>query len=505
MGKPFPLYQKGDYERILFPEPFGGGLQPELYREDWRRDYARLIHSPSFRRLQGKTQLFPGVESDFFRNRLTHSLEVAQIAKSIAIRLNYNYTLNGSKRKVGGSAHNELGISTDLVDFAGLAHDLGHPPFGHQGEEALDECMLDNGGFEGNAQTIRIITRIEKKFRTENFGFESGIDRRVGLNLCFRTLASILKYDNPIPLTKDERKKYAKNEGKKKIAPVKGYYKCDESLVKLIKEKVLSGQKIKGRSFKTLECYIMDIADDIAYSTYDLEDGFKAGFISPLDLLYPTPELLESVCKKVNTNLVKESVNKILTEDDIVDLIRNNILDFEESDSTSAYSEEDKGKYFLDFANSNVDHQYRAAQLIAKNGSLRTGFTSSIVGRFIRGVELDYNKDIPALSKAKLNDETRILVEILKTFTFMSQITSPRLKIAEYRGKEIVTKIFTTLSEGKGYELLPSDVQSIYLAADKNYRSRIICDFVASMTDKYAIEFYGRLTSENPETIFKPF
>lgn len=498
-----PLYQEGDFKRKLSPEPFRGGLEPEPYREQWRRDYARLIHSPSFRRLQGKTQLFPGVESDFFRNRLTHSLEVAQIAKSIAIRLNYNYNHVGEPRKK--SNNKELGISTDLIDFAGLAHDLGHPPFGHQGEEALDECMVDKGGFEGNAQTIRIIARIEKKFQPDNFGFIEGVDNRVGLNLCYRTLASVLKYDSPIPETKEEREKLAKKSGKKKITPIKGYYKCDSHLVSEIKKKVLGKRVLKEGDFKTLECYIMDIADDIAYSTYDLEDGFKAGFISPLDLLYPSAELLKSVCVKVNENLVKENVNRILTEDNIVDLIRKHILDFGESDLTLNFSESDKGKHFLDFANSNVDHQYRAAQLIAKNGSIRTGFTSSIVGRFVRGAKLEYNKNIPALSKAKLDDDTRILVEILKTFTFMSQITSPRLKIAEFRGKEIVTKIFSTLNKGKGYELLPSDVQSIYLAADKKYRSRIICDFVASMTDKYAIEFYGRLTSENPETIFKPF
>ncbi|MGQ0828145.1 MAG: dGTP triphosphohydrolase [Bacteroidota bacterium] len=500
-----PLYQDGDFERILSPEPFYGGLDPEPYREQWRRDYARLIHSPSFRRLQGKTQLFPGVESDFFRNRLTHSLEVAQIAKSISIRLNYNYTATGEERKKGKSPHKELGISTDLVDFAGLAHDLGHPPFGHQGEEALDECMVNDGGFEGNAQTIRIISRIEKKFRTENFGFENGVDKRVGLNLCYRTLASVLKYDNLIPERKKERIKLAQKEGKVKPSPIKGYYKCDSELIQLIKKKILSGRVVKEGEFKTLECYIMDIADDIAYSTYDLEDGFKAGFISPLDLLYPSNELLADVCNKVNKNLVKENIKKTLTEDTIVDLIRNNILDFGESDSTIHFSEQIKGKYFLDFANSNVDHQYRAAQFIAKNGSIRTGFTSSIVGRFIRGVKLEYNKKEPALSKAKLDDDIRILVEILKTFTFMSQITSPRLKIAEYRGKEIVEKIFTTLNTGNGYELLPSDVQDVYLKAKKSYKSRIICDFVASMTDKYAIEFYGRLTSENPETIFKPF
>jgi dGTPase len=503
MGK--SLYQKGDYERTLKTEPFGAGLSPEPYREEWRRDYARLIHSPSFRRLQGKTQLFPGVESDFFRNRLTHSLEVAQIAKSIAIRLNYNYSSSGKKRKDATTKHKELGISIDLVDFSGLAHDLGHPPFGHQGEEALDQCMLNDGGFEGNAQTLRILTRIEKKFRTEHYGFELGIDKRIGLNLCQRSLASVLKYDRPIPETKGEREALTKKEGKTKITPVKGYYACDSDIIDGIKKSVSSNQNLKKHKFKTLECYIMDIADDIAYSTYDLEDGFKAGFISPLDLLYPTPDLLKSVCDKVNSNLVKEGVKTKLTEDDVVDHIRKYILDFGESESTKDFGEDVKGKHFLDFANSQVDNQYRAAQIIAKDGSIRTGFTSSVVGRFIRGVELNYNKEIPALSIARLNDEIRILVEILKTFTFMSQITSPRLKIAEYRGKEIVTKIFTTLVEGKNYELLPSDVQSVYLAANEKYRRRIICDFIACMTDKYAIEFYGRLTSENPETIFKPF
>lgn len=505
MGK--PLYQKLDYSRYEENEPFSNGeLEPEPYRSDWRRDYARLIHSPSFRRLQGKTQLFPGVESDFFRNRLTHSLEVAQIAKSIAIRLNYNYTKEGKARTSKTSTGDELGISLDLIEFAGLAHDLGHPPFGHQGEEALDECMLNNGGFEGNAQTLRILTRIEKKFRTENYGYDfNGNDTRVGLNLCYRSLASVLKYDNIIPQTEQERISYAKKMGKMSPSPVKGYYKCDIEIVNAIKQNVLENSNTKGIKFKTLECYIMDIADDIAYSTYDLEDGFKAGFISPLDLLYPSPELLKKVCEKVNQNLSKEGISKILTEDDIVDLIRKNILDFGESDSTVHFSEEVKGKHFLDFANSNVDHQYRAAQFIAKNGSIRTGFTSSIVGRFIRGVELVYNKEQPVLSIARLKDDIRILVEILKTFTFMSQITSPRLKIAEYRGKEIVTRIFTTLSSKEGHQLLPSDIQDIYNAANKDHKKRIICDFIASMTDKYAIEFYGRLTSENPETIFKPF
>lgn len=493
------LYRKSDVKRELSPEPFENNLEPEEYRSEWRRDYARLIHSPCFRRLQGKTQLFPGVESDFFRNRLTHSIEVAQIAKSIAYRINHNYNRVGKKRKKGEKS---FGINPDIVELAGLAHDLGHPPFGHQGEEALDECMIENGGFEGNAQTIRLLTKIEKKFKVDNSGFIDGIDARVGLNLTMRSIASVLKYDNVIPENKADRIEIAKG---KDIIPVKGYYKCDQNIVNKVKSAVLNGKNISNGEFKTIECTIMDIADDIAYSTYDLEDGFKAGFISPMDLLFPSSELIEKVIVKVNSNLIKEGISRVLTQDNVADIIRESILPIDGAAIIEGYSEEDLGKYFLDFAGSIVDLQYRTAKLIASDGSIRTGFTSSIVGRFIRGAELQYNPAHPALSKVRLTHDIRIQVEILKTFTFMSQIVSPRLKIAEFRGKDIVSKIFETLSSDKGFNLLPNDVRKIYQEANGAYKKRIICDFVSSMTDRYAIEFYGRLISENPETIFKPF
>lgn len=496
------LYNKSD-EKREGKESFVSHLPEEPYRTPWRRDYARLIHSPSFRRLQGKTQLFPGVESDFFRNRLTHSIEVSQIAKSIAIRINHNYQITGElKQKKGGKP---FGIDTDLIEFAGLAHDLGHPPFGHQGEEALDQCMIKYGGFEGNAQTIRILARLEKKFETKGYGFSEGKDGRIGLNLCMRTLASVLKYDSVIPQTESGREELAKKHTGKNITPVKGYYDCDSELIENIKKSVVGKSTYDKGKFKTIECYIMDIADDIAYSTYDLEDGFKAGFISPLDLLYPSNKLIDAVTEKVNKNLKKEGIKKILRKEDILDLVKEHLFNFGESPQTVDYNIEDKGKYFIDFVGSNVDHQYRTSQLICKDGSIRTGITSSLVGRFVRGTHLEFNKECPALSKVFLDEDTRILVEILKTFTFMSQITSPRLKIAEYRGKEIVTKIFNTLNSDSGYELMPEDVQEVYREAKADYKKRVICDFIASMTDKYAIEFYGRLTSENPKTIFKPF
>lgn len=285
------LYSKTDFGRDISPNKV---TNTEPYRSPWRRDYARLIHSASFRRLQGKTQVFPGHESDFFRNRLTHSLEVAQIAKSISIKLNETHKLFKEKNRK---------IEPDLVEFAGLAHDLGHPPFGHNGEEALDECMRDHGGFEGNAQTLRILSRLEKKENTlppdsefRVFNDEDGSDQRRGLGLTYRSLAAILKYDTPIPERNRDRKN--KNE------VVKGYYQSDKELVSRIKKAVL-GKKFGGK-FKTIECSIMDIADDIAYSTYDLEDVFKSGFKKPLDLFVLPAPIYDNVVNTINRRLAKQ-------------------------------------------------------------------------------------------------------------------------------------------------------------------------------------------------------
>ncbi|MEQ8953720.1 MAG: dNTP triphosphohydrolase, partial [Gammaproteobacteria bacterium] len=290
----------------------------EIYRTPARRDFARLIHCPAYRRLQGKTQLFPSHESDFFRNRLTHSQEVAQIAKSIAIRLNSTESFLRSK---------PMKIDLDLVEFAALAHDIGHPPFGHNGEQILDELMLSYGGFEGNAQTLRILSKLEKK-ATYNFPAISNIpvcfdakerkDLRCGLNLSYRTLASIIKYDNIIPRTKGERVKNS-SDGE----PVKGIYLDEEELLDRIKTHV----GYNGKNFKTIECHIMDIADDIAYSTYDIEDSMKAGFLTPLKILSMPDSFKERVAKRVKgkmdvvysdlseseRNFGLSSVNSILT------------------------------------------------------------------------------------------------------------------------------------------------------------------------------------------------
>nr|WP_244496279.1 dNTP triphosphohydrolase [Methylobacterium indicum] len=279
----------GDTLKNIYRDSDWGRELPQLTDEPWRRpvarDFARVTHSVSFRRLQGKTQVFPGHESDYFRNRLTHSLEVAQIAEGIADKINYEH-----ENKFG-----KVPIDSKLCATAALMHDLGHPPFGHNGERALDDRMRQYGGFEGNAQTLRIISRLEKKVidrgdECEHSSYKK--DKRLGLNLSYRTIASILKYDHEIEPTRSSTEKL-----------VKGYYASESDLVKRVKQAVEPGWVGK---FKTVECAIMDIADDIAYSTYDLEDCLKAGFLSPAEILASPEPLLRRVADKVSANLTKE-------------------------------------------------------------------------------------------------------------------------------------------------------------------------------------------------------
>src|SRR5262245_13850561 len=254
-----PLYTPLDLRRpVNLTDIDDDGLTPEAFRSEFRRDYARLIHCPGFRRLQGKAQLFPCQENDFFRNRMSHSLEVAQIAKSIAIKLN-------DTNPYFAKHH----IDTDLVEFCGLAHDTGHPPFGHNGESELDRQMLKFGGFEGNAQTLRILGRLEKKQTYNGFPYQSGepeqisngTDRRAGLNLTFRSLAGVLKYNRVIPKTLAARTAIQSEK-----EPYKGFYDHEAALVKQIKEHVVGRRFSRDdEEFKTIECSIMDVADDIAY------------------------------------------------------------------------------------------------------------------------------------------------------------------------------------------------------------------------------------------------
>ena len=438
----------------------------DLGRSAFRRDYGRLLHCPAFRRLQGKTQLFPGHESDFFRNRLTHSLEVAQVAKGIALKLNASYV-----------EFKNSPIDLDLIEFAGLAHDLGHPPFGHNGERALDDCMKEFGGFEGNAQTLRILSRVEKKKLKDDPALKDdvcgispqGVDRRLGLNLTYRTLASILKYDTLIPL---RRRKAADLK--------KGYYASERGLVENIKRHV-GIPEAKGEKFKTIECQIMDIADDIAYSTYDLEDAMKGGFTHPLALLV----------KIGNQGLFKRLWEKVAK--DIKDVTENEVF----AALTDVLQLAADGAQPL--------ATYAESKLIASDGKMRSEFSSEMIDSSVREVSVipKAGKGV-RFSEVKLTRDIQIKIEALKHLNYLLTIMSPRLKVVEYRGYEVVRTIFETLNSEEGHLLLPDDIQGMYERLnDTDSKKRMICDFVAGMTDRYAVEFYSRLR-ETGASIFKP-
>jgi dGTPase len=508
------FYHEGDHARMVpIPDP---GI-PEAYRSDFRRDYARIVHAAAFRRLQRKTQLFPGDESDFFRTRLTHSVEVAQIAKSIAIRLNYLI-----KQRYGKDAG---AIDTDLVELVSLAHDMGHPPFGHTGEFALHSKMHRAGGFEGNAQTLHILTHLEKRQTIPQDGediefveFANGRDLRVGLNLCFRSLAGVLKYDHRIPLI-------SANDNLRK-----GYYASDAPLVKRIKEAVLC-EHVKSfeGDFEVIEMQIMDLADDIAYSTYDFEDALKAGFASPLELimqLNSNEEIRDAVAYKLfKSQFAREYQRNNPADHDreafaaiqtrmslaIFDLLKNYL-----SEADAALTAEERNRL------NDVDPENRASAVailavslqklssrIAQNGYLRALFTSDLVGKRIRSVDIDVNEKTPALSRLKIPAEVSFEIDVLKHLTYELHIKSPRLKLIEYRGTQIIGDLFDCFDQAKDGELFPTDWRERLRAVrdfpdGEEMRQRLICDFIAGMTDAYALDVFSRLKTTNPAALFRP-
>lgn len=463
------LYQAADYKRFL---PLPEGRELPTWRSEFRRDYARLIHSAAFRRLQGKTQLFSGSESEFFRNRLTHSLEVAQIAKTIAVKLNAEVL-----------QAQDLSIDLDLVELSCLAHDLGHPPFGHTGESALDSLMLAHGGFEGNAQTLRILTRIEKKLENPELQLDPETqevrwyqhgrgDIAVGLNFCRRSLGSVLKYDRLIP--------WKRLRGS---AVTKGYYDSEKSLVEELKTDVGGGTD--WTIFKTVECQIMDLADDIAYSTYDVEDAFKSGLLTPLDLFFAPTHVKEIVAERSELELE----DTFTTAD--VTLVLQELLPHvtREADPEAAYWE-------------NLGKSYQASRNSAGRGFFRNALTSALVDRAVRAVSIDVREDAPAFSTVTMIPEARAGVSVLKHLVYALLIGSPKMALVARRGTRIIEEIFRELTDDEGVRLLPADWRSRYEQAPKRHRPRVICDFIAGMTDRQAVDFYARLTSSSFRTIF---
>jgi dGTPase len=228
----------------LFDEP------PSKTRSPFRRDCDRVIHSTAFRRLKYKTQVFVFHEGDHYRTRLTHSLEVAQIARALA---------------------RQLGLDEDLTETLALAHDLGHPPFGHAGERALDACLRDHGGFDHNAQTLRVVTSLEHRYPDFD-----------GLNLTWESLEGIVKHNGPLIA----RSGAALGRYRERGIP------CGIS-------DYVGTYDLELWSFASLEAQIAAIADDIAYDAHDIDDGLRAGLfgVDDLKVMPFTAEIISDIAR----------------------------------------------------------------------------------------------------------------------------------------------------------------------------------------------------------------
>ena len=426
-------YTKNDKQRFH---------KEKSHRDDERRvferDRSRIIHSAAFRRLQGKTQVFTAGEGDFFRTRLTHSLEVAQIAKGLALR---------------------LGANTDLVESIALIHDIGHPPFGHAGENELKRLMKPYGGFEANAQNIRILTYLEKRHTKYD-----------GLNLTRAVLDGQLKYKNAYTPYADPLSVEAK----------KFIYREDLPLVEWASREAQAVCALDS-SCKSFECEIMDWADDIAYAVHDLEDSMHAHYIDAITFEHNHP----SVEKDVQSEFSSSNVPQIYAD------LRNIIL------------EENPDFHFV---NPVRDPQERKAN--------RKRLTSFFIQRFIQAasrIERHPTVKNPISNRyrytVRVNELQRVEAKIINRLIREFVLNATQVRTLEEKGKHMIRSIFLKLMRNENAKyLLPEDWRS-YLEDDcsKEQQARVVCDYICGMTDDYAQKTYARLFLPNQGSIYDVF
>lgn len=440
------------------------------------KDYARIIHSPAFRRLQGKSQLIPAGESEFFRTRLTHSLEVAEIATRIARQINATH-----------SYFKKYPLNLDLINCAGLLHDIGHPPFGHCGEEVLNEKMHNHGGFEGNAQTLRIITTLENRLGQDT-EVSTAYGSPRGLNLTARTIASVIKYDKECEITDGTHVS-------------KGYYVEEKDVVSKVK-KILKMPEHKR--LYTIECQIMDIADDIAYSAYDLEDTMEASIVTPLDAMAIEDESLKKMTEHANKQLKKYEFDSLEPADVLYvmqHVFGGIIIPAAENDYELTMRRRlDCVAYF--------GRSYLESAMHAKNSLIRRQFLETIIQSNINAISVDVDEEYPMLSTLKVHKNRLITIECMKAFNFHKVIYSKQLQYPQHRNKEIIEYLFKVFHKVESHRLLSEDEKRYWNhrntdgeQTDKVWK-RFICDKIASLTDKDAVQLFNKLNPAGEQSFF---
>ena len=428
------------------------------HRPSFRRDRGRILHSAAFRCLQAKTQIHAVGENDFYRTRLTHSLEVAQIGSSLVAQLKFAeafVTLAQQLSLDKSELQKQLSPllpTNDLIESLCFAHDIGHPPFGHGGEVALNYMMRNNGGFEGNAQTFRLLTKLEPY--TPN----------AGMNLTRRTILGIVKYPTILDVSSAQYDQLAETQHSDpryvKIAdwrPGKGLFRDDLDMFNWLleplseRDRALFGSLQKVRSdpqeilktrFKSLDCSIMELADDIAYGVHDLEDAIVVGVVN-------MPQWQEAL------NALKDCQS---------DWMRQHIEDI----STKLFS----------------DQHY-----------LRKNAIGALVNYFITNVRWKIQSEFcdPLLRyNAELPSEVVGVLKVFKNFVQKYVINNVETQRVEYKGQRILTELFQ-IFDSDPQRLLPTNTANRWRNAEENGKKRVICDYIAGMSDAYALKVYQQL------------
>ena len=348
-------------------------------RSPYQRDRDRIIHSSSFRRLKHKTQVFVNTEGDHYRTRLTHSMEVSQIARTLS---------------------RSLGLNEDLSETLSLSHDLGHTPFGHAGEEVLNQCMGKYGGFDHNIQTLRIVTSIENKYY-----------KFCGLNLTIETLDGLIKHNGPV-----------------------------KNLVqyKTILKKNLFSNKIVFNAFPSLEAQVAAIADDIAYNNHDLEDGLRAGLFTIKKI-----SSITYVSKLINKHVknIKNFRREIIISQIVRDLINLMVVDV--INTTNKNLKRSNPQLINDI--------YKQDRLI-----------------------VDFS------------DKMKMIDKQIKDFLKRNMYNHKKVVVNTNRGKRIINDLFKYLSKNSRKHISKDLFKN-------EQKERVIADFIAGMTDRYAINLYKKV------------
>ncbi|UAB79704.1 deoxyguanosinetriphosphate triphosphohydrolase [Erythrobacter sp. SCSIO 43205] len=365
------------------PEPVTASEQRGP-RTDFQRDRDRIIHSMSFRRLKSKTQVFIAPDGDHYRTRLTHSVEVAQIGRVLA---------------------RALRVDEDLTEALCLAHDLGHPPFGHAGEDALAEAMADHGGFCHNAQTLRTVMRLESPYPSHE-----------GLNLTWDLLEGLAKHNGPV------------SEPNWALAELNDAFALDLG------------------SYASIEAQIAAVADDIAYDNHDIDDGLRAGFLTLDDLM--ELDFLADQWRTVEKRFPSAPQDRLLREliRDQIGLMVNDVLEHTRTQTNG----------FESVA------EVRAA------------------GRQLAGFSPDM---------AKQERE-------LKAFMYEKLYYHPEQVSAADHARDVIARLFDAYSNDP--KLMPADWQA-RLSENEPQHSRTITDFIAGMSDRFAMRELSRISGDVPQ------